>query len=79
MMANGTLETIINEALIPITLGDVTQVMAVKIIPGLTDVCVLGMDFAEKFGLAIHARDKEVWMADEQLIVFLRNSGRRRV
>ena len=41
MIANGTIETIMGEALIPITLGDVTQFMAVKKIPGLTDLCVL--------------------------------------
>ena len=40
MMANGTIETILGEALILITLGDITQVMAVKITRGLTDLCV---------------------------------------
>ena len=28
------------------------------------------MDFVEKFGLVIHARGKEVWMADEPIIKF---------
>lgn len=58
------------EALIHISLGGATSEMAVATIPALTDLCALGMDFAEQFGFTIHARDRKICMADEPLIKF---------
>ena len=64
-MANGNIESVMGIALLPISLGGVTHKCPIRIAPGLMDVFVLGMDSAKRFGLVIHTRDEEIWMADE--------------
>ena len=70
LMANDTMETIIGEAHLPITFSGTTHIMDVKIIPGLADTCVLDMDFGEIFGIVMHLRDRQLWLADEPIIKF---------
>ena len=67
MMANGTIEAVIGQACLPFTFSETTHSVDFKIIPGLSNTCVLGMDFVEKFGIVLHLRDKQLWLADEPI------------
>lgn len=51
-------------------MGSVSRKMTVRIISGLTELCVYGMDLAEEFGLIIHAKNRKIWMTEEPLIKF---------
>ena len=70
MMANGSIEAVIGEACFTVTFSETTHSTDFKIIPGLSDTCLLDMDFAEKFGIVLHRRDKQLWLADEPIIKF---------
>lgn len=70
MIANGTIEAVFSEACLPTTFSGTNHSINFKLIPGLTDTCELGIDFAEKFGFGSGLRDKNLWLANEPIIKF---------
>ena len=70
IMATGAIESIIGEANLPITFSGTIRPINVKIIPSLTDTCVLGMDFSQSFEIIMHLRGRQLWSADELIVKF---------
>ncbi|XP_051153756.1 uncharacterized protein LOC127277011 [Leptopilina boulardi] len=68
MLANGTIVTIVGEAILPVTIAGVTRDLEIKVIPDLTDQCVLGVDFLTKFGVVIDTSIQRLWMAEKPII-----------
>lgn len=68
MLANGSIESIAGEVILPITLAGVSREMTIRIVPELTDECVLGIDFMEKFGIVIDTSIQRLWLAEKPII-----------